>query len=327
VACISPTRSRSESGVLEPDAHAPVVTELFERRAAGEGMTALARWLDERVPRENGRLWTPARVTDMLGMRVYLGEAHYGLHVNRTAHPPLITQAQWHAAQAARAPSPPRSTSPVLLAGLVRCAACRYVMTPARGGAKSDMPVYRCRERHTAGRCPQPTTIMRERLEAYVEEHLLDVLNETTFVGRPTSAAVDAAASHLAEAEAELEAFANDLTARRLLGNGYHSALAARAHAVDAAQREVDQAAAGVASPAGLPPADGWSGLSIAERRTVLNTAVDAIFIRKARSSRAPIEERVHICWRGQGPDDLPRRGRDNGAVRAFRWPDEIPAA
>ncbi len=38
----------------------------------------------------------------------------------------------------------------------------------------------------------------------------------------------------------------------------------------------------------------------------------------KRTEARTPVERRVTILWRGEGPDDLPRRGRDNGPVRPY---------
>jgi hypothetical protein len=49
--------------------------------------------------------------------------------------------------------------------------------------------------------------------------------------------AKDVAERELADAVAEYEAFASDLTARRLLGDGWHTALQVRVDAVERAQR------------------------------------------------------------------------------------------
>jgi hypothetical protein len=53
------------------------------------------------------------------------------------------------------------------------------------------------------------------------------------------------------------------------------------------------------------------------DRRRILGSSVDAVIVSRGHS-RVPIEERVTILWRGEGPDDLPRRGRDNGPVRPY---------
>jgi len=56
---------------LVPNADAPAIRELYERRAAGQGASALARWLDTAIPRPNGEVWTPAHVSRLLTMRVF----------------------------------------------------------------------------------------------------------------------------------------------------------------------------------------------------------------------------------------------------------------
>jgi len=118
----------------------------------------------------------------------------------------------------------------------------------------------------------------------------------------------------LSEAEAELQAFAADVTARRLLGNGYHPALEARAAAVNQAQAELQRA---LGPAAGSDAIQGYDDLPIEDRRRILGSSIDAVIVRRDDAS-VPIEERVTILWRGEGPDDLPRRGRDNGPVRAY---------
>jgi hypothetical protein len=57
--------------------------------------------------------------------------------------------------------------------------------------------------------------------------------------------------------------------------------------------------------------------LVIQDRKRVLGSSIDAVFVKRAHA-RVPIEDRVTILWRGEGPDDLPRRGRDNGSVRPY---------
>ena len=46
---------------------------------------------------------------------------------------------------------------------------------------------------------------------------------------------------------------------------------------------------------------------------TLGNRGVSDWVIVERAHTRAPLDERVTILWRGEGPDDLPRRGRDNG--------------
>jgi hypothetical protein len=90
------------SGRLRPDPRvAPLITELFSRRAAGESLAVLERRLeDEAVPTIYGNpVWMPASVRALLAKRVYLGEVRYGRSVREHAHPALTDEATWQAAQ------------------------------------------------------------------------------------------------------------------------------------------------------------------------------------------------------------------------------------
>jgi hypothetical protein len=59
------------------------------------------------------------------------------------------------------------------------------------------------------------------------------------------------------------------------------------------------------------------SELPIEERERILSSSIRRSD-RQARRRADPIEGRATILWRGEGPDDLPRRGRDNGPVRPY---------
>jgi hypothetical protein len=69
-----------------------------------------------------------------------------------------------------------------------------------------------------------------------------------------------------------------------------------------------------------------WPTLSVSEKRHLLTAAVDAVMVRSVRGSgrAVPVQDRVLTLWRGEGPDDLPRRGR-RVPLASFSW-DESPA-
>ena len=64
---------------LVPNDDAPVIRDLFRRRATGAHWTELARYLDERDVRPWGRVeggnWTAASVRSLIGNRGYLGRS------------------------------------------------------------------------------------------------------------------------------------------------------------------------------------------------------------------------------------------------------------
>ena len=138
---------------LRPGADAAGIHEAFAMRAAHASRTEVARRLDETAPRPNGGRWTPSMVDRIIRNRVYMGHAYRGGRVNSEAHQPIVTAA----ANAAPVRAAARGQRPNLLSGIVRCAACRYVLAPGVSGmgpTQAGVPSYRCRGTHTAGVCP-----------------------------------------------------------------------------------------------------------------------------------------------------------------------------
>jgi hypothetical protein len=191
------------------------------------------------------------------------------------------------------------------------------VLAPGKsrfGGTGQDVLGYRCRTTHTAGVCSEPASINARKLESYVEGLWREQMAHEAVSVSDDTLALQRAAQDLAAAEEELAAFASDIKARRLLGGGYHAALEERAAAVSRAAGDVQRASAASTSSGAI---ELYDELSIAERKRILGSSIDAVIVKRG-NARVPIEERVTILWRGEGPDDLPRRGRDNGPVRPF---------
>lgn len=80
------------------------------------------------------------------------------------------------------------------------------------------------------------------------------------------------------------------------------------------AQADLERA---IGSSADVEVVAGYDELEMGDRKRVLGSSVDVVFVKRAHA-RVPVEERVTILWRGEGPHDLPRRGRDNGSVRPY---------
>lgn len=306
---------------LVPNGDRTTMREVFLRRARGEGASRIAQFLDEAMPRQDGGNWTAAHVRRLLRMRVYVGEAHHGANRNPNAHEAIVSEAEWQRAQLAREAPHDGQGVGNLLAGLIRCGGCRYMMTPTN----AEYPVYRCRKRHTAGRCPSPATILRPAVETYVLEQAAAKLDvQASLDAQPADSEYEAAMERVAELEAELDQFAADTEARALLGDRYHAALKARTDALAEAQRAA-QAAMHAESGAAFT-LDEWDSWSMDERRRLLASMIDAIFVRPTGRRKVPVEERVVIAWRdidwpGWDPSALPARGRSNGPIRGFDWP------
>ena len=184
---ISPTvplgYDRDDGGRLIPNDQAPIAAEIFRRRGEGEGWGKIAAWLNSTgVEKPRGTAWIGSNIQDLCAKRVYRGEASRyveqdvdgrGPIVNPDAHPALVTEPEWRAAQM-DVRLPPRSgggeKSLPLLSGLIRCAACRYSMS---AGNAHGTAAYRCRRDHASGRCPEPAIITREAIEGHVEQTVL----------------------------------------------------------------------------------------------------------------------------------------------------------
>src|SRR5581483_10288881 len=80
---------------------ASAVRELFRRRALGASWSELARYLEEQqiFPPTGNPHWSNAGVAGLVKNPVYLGQARSGKIVNDHAHEPLVTQAEFDAAQ------------------------------------------------------------------------------------------------------------------------------------------------------------------------------------------------------------------------------------
>jgi hypothetical protein len=182
------------------------------------------------------------------------------------------------------------------------------------GNGKASVPNYRCRAVHTAGVCQEPASINRRKLDEYVEAVWREQMAQEALAVQHDSTTLQEAEEALSAAEGELAAFASDLTARRVLGDGYHAALEARAAAVNKSQSELRQA---LAAAPNAEVIESYADLPIEDRKRILGSSIDAVIVKRAHA-RVPVEDRVTILWRGEGPDDLPRRGRDNGPVRPY---------
>lgn len=303
---------------LTPSGDAQAIREAILMRAAHKTRTEIARQLDKTAPRTNGGRWTPPMVDRVIKNRVYLGWAYRGEQVNKDAHEALVTFAEWQAANAAPVRAAARSKKPRLLGGIARCAGCRYVLAPnlsGWGAGKEGIPNYQCRHIHTAGVCQEPASIRADKLERYVEAVWREQMAQEALSVQQDTVTLQAAADALSAAEDELAAFAADVTARRLLGNRYHTALEQRAQAVNQAQALLQTAIAAAPDTATI---ERYDQLPITDRKRILGSSIDAIIVARG-DAQVSVERRVTILWRGEGPDDLPRRGRDNGPVRPYR--------
>jgi hypothetical protein len=253
--------------------------------------------------------------------------------VNSEAHEPLVTRAEFEAAQGTTTVATPRNGDGLLLSGLVRCQGCRYVVKPdsMKDRDGSTLGLYRCRGRHAAGKCPAPATIMARLLDPYVEAQFLAALGPDGPLAEASeaNAAIELAVAAVQEAEREVDGYLAATPASVVGPQRFRTGLEERQRVLEVAQARLAEARQTSAFVGDLTPGsllEAWPSLSVSEKRHLLTAAVDAVVIRAVRGSgrSGAIKDRVRILWRGQGPDDLPGRGR-RVPLASFSW-GESPA-
>jgi DNA invertase Pin-like site-specific DNA recombinase len=320
---------RDENRILQPDPKvAPVIRELFRRRAAGVSWAQLARFLEEEgvvTPWENEH-WTVASVGTVVRNRVYLGEARAGEIVNPDAHKPIVTLDEWQAANKARGVHPGRSGKGTgLLAGVLRCGGCSYAMKARMGRTRhgKDFLEYGCKPDKAGGRCPSPAGVKASVIEPFVLEHLFAFSKDAR---ARTQAGEDESnlAAELAAAEAERDAALDERLADALGGaesDVYLRTLESRQARVDAlleARAESEQ----VREPAEIEAdlEEVWEDLTLEDKRRILHSVFDSVFVwrinDKGTGGKFPIAKRTKLFLVGEGPP-VPVRGQ-RGTIRTL---------
>ncbi len=288
----------------------------------------LARYLDEqgvRPPTGNPH-WSKTGVTGMVRNPVYLGQARSGSVVKESAHEPLVSRAEFDAAQSVRKSLlPPRDgslASLAMLGGLVRCAGCGHTLkitgsTDRKRGER--YPVYYCTGRYASGLCPARATARACLVDAYVEEQVLEALEaEDGLLAQAVdaSAAVETAASAVAEAEHELDLFVTSPKLLTLLGEQrFLEGVETRQRALDEARQALAELRQQSAVADELADGDllrSWPTLTVQEKRRLMHGLLDRVVVKRAsgRGRHAdPIAARTQIVLRGNvllgdNPDD-----------------------
>jgi phage terminase large subunit-like protein len=93
-------------------------------------------------------------------------ETLWGDEENRGAHPAIVDEDLWRAAQV-RVRSHPggrRRDTIALLHGIIRCAGCRFQMSRALTNSQGyARDYYHCRAFRVSGRCPSPAAVRADR--------------------------------------------------------------------------------------------------------------------------------------------------------------------
>ena len=250
---------------------APVVRELFERWARGDGRGVLAAVLDEAT----GRTWSREAVPRIIKNRIYAtGRMVYGDTVSEWDAGTIVDEALWHAAQRTAPPRPPRSENGWLLTGLAKCGACGRNLKGHTNRSKYGVyRNYKCRNRA----CPSRVSVSARRLEPFVVLRSFLAGDEmTTRDDAPDLALLEDA---LATAERRLEhALSPDV--QDAAGDGWAAMLRARRDERDAAAAALGEArAAAGGGAAEFRLREVWAGLDPADRRAALRLFWKAVYV------------------------------------------------
>jgi DNA invertase Pin-like site-specific DNA recombinase len=299
---------------LEPHPErAVVVGEAFRARAAGRSLSDVVDMLNERVPGGPGGEgnWTAPTVSRMLKNPVYTGQARQGKHVREAAHQPLVSVELFETVQRMRVPADRRAGETSLLAGLCRCAGCRFAVTRTRS---RGVHVLRCRRRYALGDCTEPVEAAAHLVEPVVVGRFFEAIGPGGILARPADAQAELEVLRAAveRADKELEGFLSAVSVVDVGAALYRQGIEARQAAVEAARSVLE--AAGTTAP-GIPDLvdlrDAWDEMTVPERREILSAGIEAVFV--AKDDGRPIADRVTLLWRGHQPDlvaALPRRGK-----------------
>jgi DNA invertase Pin-like site-specific DNA recombinase len=292
---------------IAPDPEvAPLIRDVFLRRAQGETSPALATFLNN-----NGVEITPSGVRHLLLNRAYVGEATCQSEVKgrptiiKNAHEPLVTEAEMAAAHAKGRPYHARDGSlarQVHLPGLVVCASCGRRLQVGGYGKKGQRKAhYFCNA--PKSKCPARANVSAARLDAYVEYLLVlaAVSKEPhiTAVIQDDTRYQDA----LAEVEAtrrDLEEYRDGLTLQRELGTkSWAEGLKPRKEALRLAQEQL----------ARIPPPATANGKRSADRHMTYQAFLEEY----ERSANRRFINRIEVKPVGRG-----RRGEIADRVDVF---------
>jgi hypothetical protein len=255
-------------------------------------------------------------VAGLIKNPVYLGQAGGGDAINDHAHEPLVSRAEFDAAQSVKKsllrPRDGSIATKAMLGGLARCAGCGHTLkitgsTDRRTGERS--PIYYCTGRYATGLCPARASARAAILDAYVETQVLQALEaEDGLLAQAAAAseAIDAAARAVAEAEHELDLFVNNPKLLTVLGEQkFLEGVETRQQAFDQARQDLAQLRQQSSLAEELADGDmlaAWPTLGVQEKRRLMHGLLDRVVIRRAdrRGRHAqPISERAQIVLRG----------------------------
>jgi site-specific DNA recombinase len=304
--------------LIRSEPAASVVAEAFRRRAAGASWAELARFLEENkvYPPSGNKHWSKFGVSGLIKNPVYLGQARSGKVTKEGAHEPLVTRAEFDAAQSVKksffSQRDGSLAAQAMLGGLARCAGCGHTLkitgnTERKTGTR--YPVYYCTGRYAKGHCPARASVRASVLDVYVEERVLTALKqEDGLLAQAVEASeqIEAAVRAVEEAEHELDLFVNSPKLLSLLGEEkFLEGVEVRRRALDEARAILAETRSQSTLVEELGDGDllaAWPTLTVQERRRLMHGLLEQVLVSRAtgRGRKAePIAERTQIALRG----------------------------
>jgi site-specific DNA recombinase len=328
---------------------APVVKEMFRRRAAGESWVSICRWLnDAGIKTVYGKSWGSKDIQQVISRRTYLGVAFYGDYTLEGAHEPLVDPITWESAQGRRGAR--GGDGGGLLRGMVRCSNCRYTlqyvnsrMIAAGERAKGRAPYYFCvRSRSDHGsKCEKPVSVtavdtasgMHNKLirgiESEVVEAMFDHLETIEFHAVGDTSAIEGLDAEIARLEHDLDVHVADSELRELLGQErFMKAAREKQGALDEAMSRRQQALKDAYEPLNGKSVrqlrEDWEGMSLHEQREIIASVIQTVFVkRRDENGWFGSAGRFHIVWRTDPTPDIPRQGRRDWVSKPFVFPED----
>ena len=288
---------------VEQPEQAAVVREVARRVSRGEALYAVAADLNARgVPGPRSDRWDPTQVRRLCTSPTYIAKrVHQGRVVGDGQWPALLDELT-HYTCVQRLSDPKRRTNEGrgarhLLSGLARCGVCGAGMVVGKGRGSGSWPVYVCRQGFCTGRKQSDvdellTAVVLARL---AQPDLLALM--TTEGGDPERAA---AAAEVAEKRARLDGF-YDLAATGELTPAALARIEATLlpQIADAERRARPRGPSPLLGEVQGPDAAArWEGLSLEQRREVIDLLCEVRVLPVGRGKRTFDPRSVRITWR-----------------------------
>jgi DNA invertase Pin-like site-specific DNA recombinase len=297
-------RDDLDGKALVPDAEtAPLLRGIFERRADGHPWVEIGRWLEsEGATPPRGGQWAVSTLRNIIANETYLGVVTLGERRLKDAHEPLVTRAQWKAAQSIKSVQRTGRNAAGLAGGLLVCSTCRGRLSVTG----SDNPSYTCRRTMGGRPCERPTYVSKRRADEWVERQVTEMIELGTLDVVAASNDLERLREEKAAAQAELESYVVAASARdkRLFNLG----LDAREKKAEATRSALDDAIE-QAEDGGIPDASGWAALKKNEdldgmrrvaRRMLVEVVVAPPETSSDRGPHANVDQRFTPRWQGR---------------------------